>query len=198
MQVASTGSFSLGSPVDIDPGTAVHEVNTIQAFGSIIFGSPLKFAHAAGAVISQVAKAKAPTVSAPVDASCPILPSLENRTTITGSLEISLLAAQPVGHMEEVMTSFNVQYELFTSNKMLIAKRVNSYFWTSDATIYDCHDKKIYELQYKWSLSGAMGSPETMISHPWRRHSTHARLCLDRAVPTIFIIESRFDRAAPP
>lgn len=106
----------------------------------------------------------ATNVSATLAASCPILPALENRTTITGSLEIFLLgnAAQPVGHMEEVTTSLNVQYELFTSDKKLIAKRANPYFWQSYATIYDCHDKKISELQYTWSPSGAMGSPDKM------------------------------------
>ena len=53
MQVRSTAGFEVGNTVDIDAGTAIHEVNIIQAFGSLVFANPLQFAHPAGAVISQ-------------------------------------------------------------------------------------------------------------------------------------------------
>jgi len=56
MQVPSTAGFSVGSTVDVDLGTARHEVNIIQSFGSLIFASPLQFAHPAGTVISQALK----------------------------------------------------------------------------------------------------------------------------------------------
>jgi len=63
MQVPSTVGFSVGMSVDIDLGTAVHEVNTIEAFGSLVFASPLQFPHPAGAVIAQASVAPPPLVS---------------------------------------------------------------------------------------------------------------------------------------
>jgi len=65
MQVASTAGFSVGHMVDIDPGTEVHETNTIQAFGSVIFANPLQFAHQPGAVISQAPATEAPSQNVP-------------------------------------------------------------------------------------------------------------------------------------
>jgi len=55
--------------VDIDLGTATHEVNTIKSFGSLDFANPLKFAHAVGAVISEAAPTPvAPAAPPPVAA----------------------------------------------------------------------------------------------------------------------------------
>jgi len=49
MEVASQTGFRIGQLVDIAPGTNVHEVKKITAFGwGIAFDSPLQFAHAAG------------------------------------------------------------------------------------------------------------------------------------------------------
>jgi len=80
MQVASTVGFSLGYPVDIEPGTSAHEVNTLQAFGSMVFANPLKWGHPAGAVVSQAhsvpakaGAAAAPAISAKLAVIAPVV-----------------------------------------------------------------------------------------------------------------------------
>merc|ERR1712194_149556 len=65
MQVASDAGFKIGDTVDIAPGTPEQEVNTVKAFGSIIFATPLQFDHPAG---TKVVKAAKPAAPAPVPA----------------------------------------------------------------------------------------------------------------------------------
>jgi len=75
MQVASDAGFKIGDTVDIAPGTPEQEVNTVEAFGSIIFANPLQFAHPAG---TKVVKAAKPAAPAPVPAPGvePLLPAV--------------------------------------------------------------------------------------------------------------------------
>lgn len=110
---------------------------------------------------ADVRRLNATNVSAPVDASCPPLDFLKNHTKIIDG-SITNEGGAVLALTEEVTLSFNPEYQLLSDNGMLVAKRVNPYFWKSLATIYNCHDKKIFELQWKWSMRAAMGSPETM------------------------------------
>jgi len=80
MQVPSTVGFSVGMTVDIDLGTAAHEVNIIQAFGSLLFASPLKFPHPIGAAIAQ---APIPTTTMPHLVYTSIVGVLQFTTTLT-------------------------------------------------------------------------------------------------------------------
>lgn len=52
--VANQVGFNIGEQVMLGEGTPQQEVNTIKSFGSLIFQSPLKFAHPAGTSIKSV------------------------------------------------------------------------------------------------------------------------------------------------
>lgn len=52
--VVNQGGFHIGDAVIIDQGTPQQEVNHIASFGSLVFQTPLKFPHAAGASVATV------------------------------------------------------------------------------------------------------------------------------------------------
>lgn len=51
MEVLANLGFAVGNDVIIDPLTPTQEIKKIKAFGSMIFDSPMQFAHAEGCVI---------------------------------------------------------------------------------------------------------------------------------------------------
>merc|ERR1719353_2208329 len=52
LPVRNNAGFSIGQKIVIDAGTPIEEHNTIVGFGSLILADPLKYDHAAGAIVS--------------------------------------------------------------------------------------------------------------------------------------------------
>jgi len=56
MEINSKYGFKVGDTIDIAPGTSEHEVNEIEAFGSIICATPLKHDHPKGTLVKVIKK----------------------------------------------------------------------------------------------------------------------------------------------
>jgi len=75
MNVNSIFGFKVGDTIEVAPGTPEREVNTVEAFGSIICANPLKNDHPAGTKVVKAAKpAKAPEVEPLLPALPPLMP----------------------------------------------------------------------------------------------------------------------------
>jgi len=73
MPINSDYGFKIGDTIDIAPGTPEHEVNEVEAFGSIICATPLKNDHPKG---TKVVKAAKPAAKPEVEPLLPALPPL--------------------------------------------------------------------------------------------------------------------------
>jgi len=66
LPVRNNAGFSIGQKIVIDAGTPIEEHNTIVGFGSLILADPLKYDHAAGAVVSAAGAIVSPSPSGAV------------------------------------------------------------------------------------------------------------------------------------
>ena len=63
IEIKDTTGFETGTKVRIDPGTEAQEDIIIEAFGSMVFATPLRFAHNAPALVLNQTKIEAPPAS---------------------------------------------------------------------------------------------------------------------------------------
>jgi len=79
MPINSDYGFKIGDTIDIAPGTSEHEVNEVEAFGSIIAATPLKHDHPKGTLVKVIKKLleKALPEEAPLLMLLPTIQSVE-------------------------------------------------------------------------------------------------------------------------
>jgi len=92
MPINSDYGFKIGDTIDIAPGTSEHEVNEVEAFGSIICATPLKHDHPKG---TKVVKAAKPAAKPEVEPLLPALPPLMPLATTSQLVPSYSMVAAP-------------------------------------------------------------------------------------------------------
>lgn len=157
----STQAASASPPVSIAPPTTPAPTSPAPSPSPVpVTPAPSPTPSPAAAAAASTTVHEAPGVVSKVQASnCEALPPVTSSGMMISSTMEVTEGPNPIGDLSKSTISFAVEYSLFSKKGKMLGKRVNSLPWGHSAIIYDCEDTKLAELSWRWSLSGASGSP---------------------------------------
>jgi len=106
MPINSDYGFKIGDTIDIAPGTSEHEVNEVEAFGSIICATPLKNDHPKGTKVVKAAKPAAKPEVEPLLPAVPLLMPLATTSQLVPSYSMVAAPQQSYTYAAPAMTAY--------------------------------------------------------------------------------------------